>query len=77
MADKEHIEAIGLRIKEALRAKRLKQVDLAKHLGIGKEAVTHLVTGANDPSAHLFKIAELVEVDPYYLWCGKNWEHMK
>lgn len=61
--------SVGNRIKDCRTAKGLTQEDVAKELGIGKQAVYKYETGAvtNIPLVNIEIMAKMFEVSPCYL----------
>lgn len=59
----------GIRIKECRTASGLTQEDVAKHLGVGKQAVYKYEIGAvtNIPLENIVEMAKLFNVNPGYL----------
>lgn len=66
----------GNRIKECRIASQMTQDDVAKHLGIGKQAVYKYEIGAvtNIPLENIVKMSSLFQVSPCYL---AGWSDVK
>lgn len=57
----------GDRIKERLEALNLSQAELARRVGITQPSINHLIRKGAGGSAHLHKIARVLETTPEYL----------
>lgn len=59
---------IGERIKEALKIRRMKQIDLVKRTGIASSSISEYVSGKNDPKqVNMYLIAKALMVRPDWL----------
>ena len=64
---------ISDRIKEKMKLRNLKSVDLANSTGAGKAAVSKWVNGAASPSGqYLIKLCKALKCEPEWLLTGKN-----
>ena len=63
---------LGNRIKESLEARGATQVALAEAVGISKQAVSALISGASTKTSNLFEIASFLGVDPTWLKTGEG-----
>lgn len=58
---------IGIRIAERLAAKKMSQAELARQVGLDQSTINSLVRGHSRSSAHLHKIARVLDVSVEYL----------
>lgn len=60
--------SFGSRLREARKAKGLRQVELSIRCGLSKSVVSNYEVGISYPNIEtLYKLCELLEVDPNYL----------
>ncbi|ENP4549413.1 helix-turn-helix transcriptional regulator [Salmonella enterica] len=57
------------RLRETMRAKGVTQIEMAKRCGVTQPAISHLCCGRNNIADVnlLFKMADVLEVDPRWL----------
>ena len=62
------VEVFGTRIKQELKAKNKKQIDLAKHLNVQPSTLSEWLNGKNEPPMKtIVDIAVYLEVSTDYL----------
>lgn len=61
-----------VRLQTVLKEKKISQTEMAQKIGISRESFTYWKNSNSLPNSDLlFKIAEFVEVDPYWLVKGE------
>ncbi len=58
---------IGARLQERITARGISQAELARQVGITQPSINHLIKRGASGSAHLHKIARVLETTPAYL----------
>lgn len=58
---------IGARLQERITARGISQAELARQVGITQPSINHLIKRGAGGSAHLHKIARVLETTPAYL----------
>ena len=65
--------SVGQRITELRKAENISQVQLAKHLGVSRQAVSKWETGQSLPdSQNMILLAEVLKTDVEYLTTGRK-----
>ena len=69
----EELEAMGKRIQNARKEKRIKAIDLADMIGIGKDQLSRIENGKVPCKVeYLFVVAQLLNITTDYLLYGKK-----
>lgn len=61
---------LGDRVRQARKAEKLTQVQLARKAGVGQSTISELENGENDGSTHLVAIARALRRRPQWLETG-------
>ena len=70
-------ETMGMRIRVTRMRRRIKQIDLARRVGISKNAMFQIENDATDPRASRIKaIADVLGVTTDYLLAGTEPAHV-